>query len=101
MDHESATRGLHELRQHYLDTIAKIRDDVLDHVHQTKASAAKKIRSAKSNFASRIQKHVMQISLRSHSSQGEGRKGGLLSDTDTGLNPVEGRTFSKLVFSNC
>ena len=59
VDHESATRGLHELRQHYLDTIAKIRDDVLDHVHQTKASAAKKIRLAKSNFASWIQKHVM------------------------------------------
>lgn len=44
VDHVAATRGLHELRQHYLDTIAKIRDDVLDHVNQTKASAAKKIR---------------------------------------------------------
>lgn len=44
VDHVSASRGLHELRQHYLDTIAKIRDDVLDHVNQTKASAAKKIR---------------------------------------------------------
>lgn len=44
VDHVSASRGLHELRQHYLDTIAKIRDDVLDHVNQTKVNAAKKIR---------------------------------------------------------
>jgi len=27
-----------------LDTIAKIRDDVLDHVNQTKSNAAKKMR---------------------------------------------------------
>ena len=44
LDHVTASRGLHELRQHYLDTIAKIRHDVLDHVNQTKISASKKIR---------------------------------------------------------
>lgn len=40
----TATRGLHELRQHYLDSVAKIRSDVIDHVKQTKSNTAKKIR---------------------------------------------------------
>ena len=44
VDNVPVTRGLEELRGHYLDTIARIRSDVLDHVNQTKASAAKKIR---------------------------------------------------------
>ena len=44
VDNMPATSGLEELRGHYLDTIARIRNDVLDHVNQTKASAAKKIR---------------------------------------------------------
>ncbi|PFX29611.1 Centrosomal protein of 152 kDa [Stylophora pistillata] len=64
VDHESATRGLHELRQYYLDTIAKIRDDVLNHVHQTKASAAKKIRGEvlkeRHSTAKKLRKYYLQ-----------------------------------------
>ena len=44
MDQVAAAQGLNELRQHYLDTVARIREDVMDHVNQTKANAAKKIR---------------------------------------------------------
>ena len=34
VDNVSATRGLEEIRGHYLETIVKIRNDVLDHVNQ-------------------------------------------------------------------
>ncbi|XP_078356059.1 uncharacterized protein LOC144640863 isoform X2 [Oculina patagonica] len=64
VDNVSATRGLHELRQHYLDTIAKIRNDVLDHVNQTKANAAKKIRGEvlkeRHSTAKKLRKYYLQ-----------------------------------------
>jgi len=44
IDQLTAMKTMHELRDSYLDTVAKIRDDVLQHVNQTKENAAKKIR---------------------------------------------------------
>lgn len=64
VDNVPVTRGLEELRGHYLDTIARIRSDVLDHVNQTKASAAKKIRSEvlkeRHSTAKKLRKYYLQ-----------------------------------------
>ncbi|EDO46525.1 predicted protein [Nematostella vectensis] len=64
LDQLTAARGLHELRHQYLDTVAKIRDDVLDHVKQTKISAAKKIRAEvtkeRHSTAKKLRKYYIQ-----------------------------------------
>ncbi|XP_048581155.1 centrosomal protein of 152 kDa isoform X2 [Nematostella vectensis] len=64
VDQLTAARGLHELRHQYLDTVAKIRDDVLDHVKQTKISAAKKIRAEvtkeRHSTAKKLRKYYIQ-----------------------------------------
>ncbi|KAK3737796.1 hypothetical protein QZH41_015858, partial [Actinostola sp. cb2023] len=64
IDQLTAVRTMHELRDSYLDTVAKIRDDVLDHVNQTKTNAAKKIRNEvlkeRHSTAKKLRRHYLQ-----------------------------------------